>query len=1146
MNRAAVLLHLFLPVSMSALLACGDARDVDSRPGNGDQAPADDASSGAATDTADAAGAPKTVTLLTGDRVLVHADGGYTIDPGPGRRGIGFRGHVIRGHQYVVPADAARLIAAGALDPRLFDVTQLLELEYDDAHRADLPVIVTDRAADRTRRRTGMARSGTALVTGGARLVRQLPSLRGAAMRVPKRGAGAAWSALAAQARSAHAGGGTVWLDGKRKLVLDRSAPQIGAPAAWEAGYTGLGVTIAVLDSGIDAAHPDFAGRIVEARSFIEGDPDPADDFGHGTHVASIAAGSGAADGGVHRGIAPDAELLIGRVCRLGSCPDSAILEGLEWAAASGATVVNLSLGGADTPDVDPIEQAINALTAEHGMLVVASAGNEGNCGGPDELQVGSPSTADAALSVGAVDVEDEVAEFSCRGPRIGDGAIKPDITAPGVGIAAARAVGTEVGDEDPVDDFYARVSGTSMAAPHVTGAAALLAQQHPEWRAAELKAALMGSARPGPGAGVLDEGAGRVDLARAIDQSVFAAPASISLGLAPWPHDDDEPAVRTVTYHNSGTAPLTLQLAIEASGPAGAPPTGMFAVEPAALTIPPGGAAQATLTVDTRVSGPDGVYAGALIATAGEQVVRTPLAIDREVESYDLDITYLDRDGNPALGFTFLVDLDSEAVVDLGGAVGATSTRVPVGRYNLESLVVFEAAGQEVGAIFVQPVLEVSQPVAVSLDARTAQPVDVRVPRPTARRHLEVVSYDHRTADFRWSGQYTYFGTGDEEPGFVAIYTAHLGAPAPESEFVSGIVSQWSEPHAPGASQLFADSPYDYYLRFFPDPGRFPTGFVRHVEHRDLATVHAEYGAQASTSRASLFSNGLATGIQAPPSQGATSVIRLPMSRTEYYSTEHLTWATSMWETVDDQLETFRILLPPTAYQAGGRYRARWDAAVVGPGLRAPLGEPGIIVRTGDELRVSLESLYSDANGHAGGSFMATNEIRLHRDGALIGESDEFLVATFEMPGEPGRYRLEVESHGGRSRLSTDVQVAWTFDSEHAGGPDPALPPVMTVGFAPRLDEYGRAPAGRPIVIPFSIERQTGAPASPVSELTVEASHDRGETWQEVAVLRFGDCGVALVEHPDEAGTVSLRARAMAESGDTVEQTILDAYALR
>ncbi|HWM86927.1 MAG TPA: S8 family serine peptidase, partial [Kofleriaceae bacterium] len=463
-----------------------------------------------------AAGAPRAVTLLTGHRVIVHGDGRHTIDPPSGGGMTGVRSYLHRGRLHVVPDAAAPLLAAGRLDRRLFDVTGLLELEYDDAHRADLPLIVKYAAGGGTR-----SAAPTALAAAGARITRQLASIGGAAVRARKSRSSAAWSAIAGSNRSTLAAGiEKIWLDGVRQTMLDRSAPQIGAPAAWEAGYTGLGVTVAVLDTGIDMAHPDFAGRIADAMSFLEETTDPSDDVGHGTHVASILAGSGAASGGQYRGIAPDAELLVGKVCDLFQCPESSILAGMEWAAQSGAQVVNLSLGGEDTPGVDPLEEAIDTLTALHGTLFVASAGNFGfGCGGTDFLQVSSPSTADSALSVGGVDADDLVADFSCRGPRVGDAGIKPDITAPGVAIVAARAPGTPDGDFEPVDDNYAVLSGTSMAAPHVSGAAALLAQQHPDWLADRLKATLMVSALPSPDVDVFAQGSGRVDLARAIVQ---------------------------------------------------------------------------------------------------------------------------------------------------------------------------------------------------------------------------------------------------------------------------------------------------------------------------------------------------------------------------------------------------------------------------------------------------------------------------------------------------------------------------------------------------------------------------------------------------------------------------------------------------
>ncbi|QNE17784.1 S8 family serine peptidase [Kribbella qitaiheensis] len=129
----------------------------------------------------------------------------------------------------------------------------------------------------------------------------------------------------------------------------------------------------------------------------------------------------------------------------------------------------------------------------------------------------------------------------------------KPDIAAPGDHIVAARAAGVPL-DPFAVNSSYAELPGTSMAAPRVTGAAALLAQLHPTWKAAELKSALMGSALELEGVGVFAQGAGRVDVSRAIKQPVTAYPSSLNLGLRSYPHTDDKPITKQVTYRNDSS----------------------------------------------------------------------------------------------------------------------------------------------------------------------------------------------------------------------------------------------------------------------------------------------------------------------------------------------------------------------------------------------------------------------------------------------------------------------------------------------------------------------------------------------------------------------------------------------------------------
>ena len=442
------------------------------------------------------------VTLITGDVVEVADAGGgrkaASVKPAPGREGIAFHTIEVDGGLRVLPSDAVPYISTGVLDADLFDVDELIADGFADSDAATLPLIVryADPAGFRAQSLTGTTTT------------RPLESIGGAAVSASKTELPGLWDSLkpaAMTARTLDQGIAKIWLDGKVRPVLDKSVPQIGAPAAWQAGYEGAGVEVAVLDTGIDATHPDLVGKVQQAEDFSGSSTGPADHFGHGTHVAATIAGTGAGSAGTRKGVAPKADLLIGKVLGDdGYGYDSWIIAGMEWAAAEGAKVVNMSLGGDATDGTDPLSQAVDRITADTGTLFVVSAGNEGR-----DQSIGTPGAAASALTVGAVDRNDALAEFSSRGPRLGDDGLKPEITAPGVGIVAARATGTTMGE--PLDNLYTAASGTSMAAPHVAGAAVLLAQAHPDWKADRLKNALVSTAktqrrserlRPGRGAG--------------------------------------------------------------------------------------------------------------------------------------------------------------------------------------------------------------------------------------------------------------------------------------------------------------------------------------------------------------------------------------------------------------------------------------------------------------------------------------------------------------------------------------------------------------------------------------------------------------------------------------------------------------------
>ncbi|MGW9032968.1 S8 family serine peptidase, partial [Streptomyces sp. NPDC055722] len=597
-----------------------------------------------------------TVRLVTGDQVTVTTlPGGRrtaSVQPGPGRDHIPFQ--TLEGDDKqltVLPFDAEALVTAGTLDRRLFNVSALIAEGYDEAHTSALPLIVSSgpsRVGARVTVQATKAAAATAdrlvAFNEAATPSRTLESIHARSLRVADHDLNAFWKTLNPGGTSDAARAAVtprISLDGKVKAVLDRSTAQINAPTAWKAGYEGQGVKVAVLDTGADASHPDLAGRIAEAKDF-SGSGNTDDHFGHGTHVASIVGGTGAASGGTRRGVAPKADLLIGKVLDdNGYGSESDVIDGMEWATGEHAKVVNMSLGSdEDTDGTDPLSQAVDNLTASTGTLFVVAAGNAG----PGPSTVGAPGAADAALTVGAVDRDDSLAPFSSRGPRLGDDAVKPDVTAPGVGIVAARAAGTTLGD--PIDANYVALSGTSMATPHVAGAAALLAQQHPDWSAQQLKDALISTAHTVSGSKVTEQGGGRIDLAAAIGP--VTATGSVTLPPLQIGGTGGQQQAATVHYTNTGDRPVTLSLALGLATEDGkALPDGVVSLDSSTVQLAPGATAEVPLRTDATHA-VRGKYYGYLTAKSatGAVLAHTTLSLVVHTPLHRLTVVYRNRAG--------------------------------------------------------------------------------------------------------------------------------------------------------------------------------------------------------------------------------------------------------------------------------------------------------------------------------------------------------------------------------------------------------------------------------------------------------------------------------------------------------------------
>jgi subtilisin family serine protease len=430
---------------------------------------------------------------------------------------------------------------------------------------------------------------------------------------------------------------------------LDRSVPQIGAPTLWGSGLenAGQGMKIAIIDEGIDQRHPFFSpagyampagypkgqtayttAKVIVARAFPPAHPTwknaskPFDRemSSHGTHVAGIAAGNNntLAEGTRISGVAPRAYLGNYKALTIptdadvgldGNSPELAAA--IEAAVADGMDVINMSLGEPEIePSRDIVVQAL-AAAARAGVVSVVAAGNDFSDFGRGSI--GSPGSAPDAITVGAVSTsrsgpEDVVASFSSSGPTPLSLRLKPEVSAPGVSIFSAAP-----------GDSYASLSGTSMAAPHVAGGVALLLQRHPTWTPAQVKSAL---ALTGDTAWTNDRkvselttvraGGGVINLPRADNPLVFAAPVALSFGLV-GPTTTQTQQI-DLTDAGGGAGPWAVSLA-----PQSASPSAVVSF-PTTVTVP--GPLPVTVTT---TKAPDAEATGYIVLSRGAEKRRIP-----------------------------------------------------------------------------------------------------------------------------------------------------------------------------------------------------------------------------------------------------------------------------------------------------------------------------------------------------------------------------------------------------------------------------------------------------------------------------------------------------------------------------------------
>jgi len=725
-----------------------------------------------------------------------------------------------------------------------------------------------------------------------------------------------------------------------------------------------------------------------------------------------------------YKGVAPGAYLWNVKVLnRYGSGYESWIINGIEYAAygpdgnpstGDEADIISMSLGGLGTDGTDPMSQAVNDAV-DQGVVVAVAAGNSGS----SWYTIESPGVAEKVITVGASTKEDYLAYFSSRGPTI-DFRVKPDVIAPGVNIVAPRAGGTWMGY--PINDYYTRASGTSMATPHVAGAAALILEAN-SWTPDDVKNALISTAED-LGYSIYAQGGGRIYIPSAAYTEILVDPATISFGNIKTATN------RAITFYNLNTISahnLTLNVTVYDSYTRSQ--VACASLNATNLSIAPGSSASVLLTVNPTILS-DGIYEGEVIADidTGETVH----AIFGFAKVNRVTISKIGMDGEPAIWeYVQIFEADTvnitygknfqEGWTDENGEI---TFIVSEGTYYIVSSGVHN--GNRVYTIADR--IEVSEDTYVTLDERDTVPVSIEEDHIVASIQ-SLLSYSYREGDrefsWSWSDLAYYPLDGATYVSRTTLNLTNMYEYYPKEDFMPSNpqVIDTSEWHKLVYSETGVSGP----IRYVPD---YNVLVKKTTEYRvgDTPEVAARWAQFAQPK-----------GEEWWPWSSFTWIMNLPQSRDEYLSPDVYYWQWVQKYRDRPHIETPYWYLHDKewhVYGEGERLKEVWNAH--------PFSTEFHVERDRNYLRM-FGNFFQDANGHgfySGG--YGNNHMKIIRNAptahsgnhswfsGMGGNLNNILDHAFDLTGVSSANLsfwtwYSMGWHNGYLKISTDNGSTWT-----------------------------------------------------------------------------------------------------------------------